>query len=319
MNWRKFFTGAVENWPAKVLSIGLAIIIFIFHRMSTLEARFFSVPLDIENSGTMMPSDSYPRTIRVSIRGEANSIYHILEDDIEVYVDMENINTPGRYILPVQWRKKGTALGVEPLQISVDPMEIVFLLDHRISKLVPIAAGFRGQLDSGYSMAYYSLNPSQVIVDGPAERVDTISELFTEFIDLDRRRSNFTMNVDILQRDPLVVIRGSTTTEFTGMISRIIPVRNITGLPISISGVREGFTAELETGTAGIRLEGESQSAVDQFEAPPGFLTVDCSYLDEPGVYTVRIIAETAENVSLRIDPAEVRIRLSHMEEDDQP
>jgi hypothetical protein len=100
------YANAVRNWPVKVLSIGLAIILFVFHRMSNLETRFFSVPLVIERLNGMMPSGAYPRMIRIGLRGEANAIFPILEEDIVAYVDMEKINSPGTYRVPVEWRKK---------------------------------------------------------------------------------------------------------------------------------------------------------------------------------------------------------------------
>ena len=124
MQNKKFFARLVENWPAKVLSIGLAILLFVFHRMSTLEERFFSAPFKTENLSGLILSSSHPRMVRVNLKGEANSIYHILEEDIELFVDMGKFNEPGTYLVPVQWRKKGTAYGVAPLQINVDPREI---------------------------------------------------------------------------------------------------------------------------------------------------------------------------------------------------
>ena len=310
MNWRKLFAVAVENWPAKVLSLGLAIILFVFHRMSILENRFFSTPLVIERLGAMMPSSPYPRMIRVSIRGEANSIYSILEDDIEAYIDMGNFDTPGTYLVPVQWRKKGTAQGVEPLQITVDPGEITFSLDNKISKFVPLTANFTGQVEAGFNMTSYSLNPSQVIIDGPADIMSGISELSTELIDLDGRRGDFSVTANILYRNPLVIIRGSGTTEFYGNISQIIPVRNILNVPIVITGIRDGFTGEPEIKTGSIHLEGDNLEAVNIFDPAPDFLRVDCSGISEPGTYILRVLSGTAENVSLRTEPREVTVRI---------
>ena len=311
MNRKRLFARVVENWPAKVLSLGLAMVLFIFHRMNNLEERFFSVPLKIENLSSLMPSSPYPRMIRISLRGEANSIYPILENDIEAYVEMGKNTTPGTYVVPVQWRKKGTALGVEPLQITVDPIEISFSLDYKISKFVPIVAGFQGQVDSGYAMTSYTLNPGQIIIDGPANLMVSITELFTEPIDLDGRKSDFSGTVGVLQLDPLIVIRGSGRTEFSGNISRIIPVRNILNIPIGVTGMNEGLAGELEIKTGNIHLEAVNQDAVDKFEPPPDFLKVDCSGISKPGDYILRVLTGDAGEISLRVDPEEVKIKIS--------
>ena len=319
MNAKKLFAKTVENWPAKILSLGLAIILFLFYRMSSLEERFFSVPLNVELKNSLMPSSSYPRMIRISLRGEANSIYPILENDIEVYADFNKFDTPGVYSVPVQWRKKGTALGVDPLQINVDPMEITISLDQKISKFVPLTASIQGQVEMSFTMTSYSLNPAQVIIDGPAELMWGISEIFTEPIDLDGRRSDFSVPVKILNRDPLMIIRGNGVTEFHGIIKQIVPVRNIINVPISVTSLTEKFAAELETRAGSIHLEGETQQALDVFDPPPDFLRVDCSGIGAPGTYVLRVLNGSVENMSLKVEPEEVTIRISLVEREEKP
>jgi len=318
LNWRNIVTGAANNWPAKALSLVLAIVLFVFHRMSTLETRFFSTPMVIEHLEGIVPASLYPRMVRVSIRGDANSIYSILEGDIETYVDMTMFNTPGTHVVPVQWRKTGMIQGAQPLQISVDPAQITLSVDYRISKLVPVIASFRGQVETGYNMTSFSLYPPQVIIDGPAELMGSISELHTEFIDLGGRRSDFTITANILRSDPLIAIRGGETTEFAGNISQIIPARNITNVPIAVIGVREGFTAELEINTASIHLEGDNLDAVSSFVPPPEFLRVDCSWISEPGTYVLRVLTGTAENIIFRAEPMEVTVRITQTEEEEE-
>jgi YbbR domain-containing protein len=307
---KKAVAQVVHNWPAKVLSIILAVFLFVFHRMSTLEERFFSVPLNVETKGNLTPSSSYPQMIRVSIRGDPNSIYPIMEDDIEAFVDFEKYDVPGIYDSPVEIRKKGAALEVEPLEISVDPLEVRLSLDYRISKFVPLAPSLRGRLDPGYSLSSYTLNPTQVIIDGPSELIGTISELRTDFIDLDGRTGDFSMMVNILNRDPLIVIRGNGLTEFRGFLSRIIPVRNIADIPIRLTGLDEGFAGQSEIRAGSVHLEGSSQDELDQFIPPPDFLYVDCSEISEPGTYTLKVLAAPVSGLTMTIDPEEVVVHI---------
>jgi hypothetical protein len=300
----------VQNWPAKVLSIILALFLFVFHRMSTLEERFFSVPLNVEAKGNLIPSSSYPRMIRVRVRGDPNSIFPILESDIEAFVDFEKYDVPGVYQSPVEIRKKGTALGIEPLEIAVDPLEVRISLDHRISKFVPLTANIRGRLDPGYSLTSYTLNPAQVIIDGPSELIGAVSEFHTDFIDLDGRTGDFSMMVNILNRDPLIVIRGNGITEFRGFISRIIPVRNIADIPIGLTGLDERFAGQSEIRAGSVHLEGRSQDELDRFVPPLDFLYVDCSEISEPGTYTLPVLSAPAPDLTMTIDPKEVVIHV---------
>jgi hypothetical protein len=283
--------------------------------MVTLEVRSFSAPITVEHPSSLMPSSSYPRMIKVSLRGEAGSINSILDDDIEVFADLEAYETPGTYLVPVKWRKKGAALLVDPIQISVEPMEISFSLDHKISKFVPIIANFRGQVEAGFSMTSYNLNPAQIIVDGPMELMREISEVYTEQIDLDGRISDFTVTAAILRGDPLINIRGNGTTEFFGNLNQIIPVRNILDVPIVITGLMEGLMGELEVKTGSIHLEGDNKEAVEMFVPAPDFLKIDCSGIVESGIYILRVIRGSADNVILRTEPPEVQVKISHIED----
>ncbi|MDR0623962.1 MAG: hypothetical protein LBG10_05975 [Treponema sp.] len=316
LNSRKLLAKAAENWPAKVLSIALAIVLFAFHRMSTLEDRFFSVPLTVEMNNSLIPASSYNRMIRVSLRGDANSIYPILEDDIEAYIDLKKSESPGWYRVPVQIRKTGTALGVEPLEISVDPMEISLELDRKISKYVPLTANLRGTVLSGYDLISHTLTPAQVVVDGPLTRLGSISELYTDFIDLDGRSENFSVAVNILNRDPLIVIRGSGMTEFHGFIQRLVPVRNIADLPITLNNLAEDLEAELDVKSGTVRLDGD-QRQLDLFEPPPGFLYADCSAITGPGTYTVPLEVELPPGINLvRQEPQTVALTVTRKEGD---
>ncbi|MDR2258045.1 MAG: hypothetical protein LBE14_02725 [Treponema sp.] len=315
MNSRKFLARAAENWPAKVLSIALAIILFVFHRMSSMEDRFFLVPLTVEVNNSLIPASSYTRMIRVSLRGDANSIYPILEDDIEAYIDLRNSESPGLYRAPVQIRKKGTALGVEPLEISADPMEISLELDRKVSKYVPLTANLRGNVLSGYVLISHTLTPTQVVVDGPLTLLGTVSELYTDFIDLDGRNENFSVTVNILNRDSLIVIRGSGTTEFHGFIQRLVPVRNFTDLPVTLNNLAEELEAEADVKSGTVRLDGD-QSQLDIFEPPPGFLYVDCSTVTEPGTYTLPLKVDLPQGINLaRQEPQTVVLTVTQKED----
>ncbi|MHB9291705.1 hypothetical protein Holit_00786 [Hollandina sp. SP2] len=306
---RKVLAQIAENWPAKVLSIALALILFIFHHMNTLEERFFSVPLLVETTGNLIPASAYTKMIRISIRGDAARVRSLLEEDIEPYIDLTG-KEKGIYRVPVQVRTHGIALGLEPLEIKVDPLEISMVLDFKISKYVPLKANTRGPLQRGYELVSYTLKPSQVALEGPAEVMSSISELSTDFIDMDGRNEDFSIMVSILNPDPLVVIQGNGMTEFYGFIREIIGLENFTNLPIRVDRLHERFIADLEKGTGSIRLEG-SQRALEQYSPPSSLLYVDGSAITEPGTYTLPLLVPRIPNVTLlRKDPETVTVQV---------
>ncbi|MDR2434974.1 MAG: hypothetical protein LBD47_10465 [Treponema sp.] len=306
---RKLLARAVEKWPAKVLSVAAALLLFVFHRMSTLETRFFSVPLQVEISPDLVPVSSYPRIVRVSIRGDVNSIYPIAEDDIEAYIDLTKHNAAGLYRSPVQVHKKGTALEAGPLEISVEPLEISVQLDQKLRKVVPLNANTQGNVASGFELISQSLTPHQIAIEGPLSTTDSVSELSTEVIDLEGRNESFTITARIVNPDPLIVIRGNVTAEFAAFISPVIPARNIDGIPIALNGLDPRFKAD--PGTGSVRLEG-ARELLNGFVPPSGFLSVDCSGLNEPGTYNLPVLIELpAELRAVRREPENLRLTVT--------
>jgi YbbR domain-containing protein len=313
LNGRILLAKVVENWPAKVISIAMAIVLFVFHRMSLLEERFFSVPLSIETDTRLIPASPYPGMIRITLRGDANTIYPILEEDIQAYIDLNKYTEPGTYRAPVQIHKKGTALRAEALEIIVDPLEVVLILDERLSKTVPIKANFRGTLEMGYEMGEYTLDPAHVVIDGPMGLLRDISELSTDVIELTGRSVDFSTTVRILNDEPLIVIRGNGLIDFHGTIREQLRIQNIEDIPIKINGLDEQFSGELEITTGSVRIEG-GQTMFDKLKAQDVGLYVDCFSINDQGDFLLPVLALFPTMFTLiRHDPKNVLIHIRRL------
>jgi len=305
---KKLIAKITEKWPAKVISIVVAIIIFVFHRMSGLQERFFSVPLQLEINNDLVPSSPYPRNIRVNLRGDANSIFPINEGDVEAYVDLTKFQQPGFYKASVQIRKKGTAVEADSLEIEVDPLQISITLDTKISKTVPLTPDFDGYLEEGYEMVSYTLNPSRIIIDGPTGLINSVEELSTEGIDLGNRNSDFSAQVHITNPNPLLVIRGDGMAEFKGFIRELIMIRSFGEIPIRALGLREDLTANFLIETGSVRIEG-TQNDLENFNPVLIRLSVDCAAIQGPGNYRLPLSAEVPEGITVsRLEPAELQM-----------
>jgi len=313
LNINKLIDRLTENWIAKAVSIALAVLLFVFHRITSMETRHITVPLKVETNSAFVPASSYSRTVRVSLRGD-DAIFLIQEDDIEAYIDLERYDTEGLYHAPVQIRKRGSALGVEPLEIIVDPVEISLRLDKKISKYISLQANLRGNVDEGFEFVSHTLTPAQVIADGPMATLADITVLSTDIIDLDGRYEDFSVRVSILSQNPLIVIRGDRMTEFHGFIRPSVPVRNIDGIPIINKNLDGRFEIVIER-LGSVRLEG-SQDDLDGFVAQPEFLSIDCSEIDAPGEYALPVRAELPEGLALiRQDPMELTVTVTVKED----
>jgi hypothetical protein len=304
----------IENWPVKALSIALALILFVFNRLNTMTTRPLSVPLTVETNSALVPASSYPRNVRVSLKGEDDNIKSIDDGDIEAYVDFTRYEDGGLYSAPVLIRRKGSALSVEPLEIAVTPSKLSVQLDRRINKNIPLTAVVRGRVADGFDLVSYSISPLEIAITGPFGFLEPVEEIETEIIDLDGRNNDFTMEVNIPNPNPFFVLRGSGTAEFSCIIRPAVSVRSIEGIPIILIGLDPEFEADMGGRIGSVRIEG-SQSQLDDFQPPPNFLTVDCSGLSEPGTYTLPVALNLSHGFSLiRREPEELSLTIIYKE-----
>jgi YbbR domain-containing protein len=219
---KKLLSKVVEKWPIKILSLAAAIIIFIFFRMNSLETRFFSVPLHVVANETLVSASLISNSVRISIRGESDVIQQIMEDDIEAFIDLGKFSNEGSFRVPVQIRKRNSALGITPLEISVLPIEIQLELEQKVRRSIPIAPVFLGTVAQGFELSRQQLIPEAVVAEGPNSILENLNFFNTELIDLDRRYSDFTARINIINNNPLIVIQGDKMIEYRGTINRIV-------------------------------------------------------------------------------------------------
>jgi YbbR domain-containing protein len=305
-----------ENWPPKVISVAVAIVLVVFHRMSLLEERFFSVPLNVETDGSLIPSSPYPGMVRITLRGDANTIYPVLEDDIRAYVDLDGYIEPGTYRAPVLIRKHGTAMRAEALEIAVDPLELILTLDERLSKTVTLQAGFRGVVGSGYELSSYALEPSYVVVEGPKSLLTDVEKLSTESVDLSGRIEDFSAAVRILNDEPLFIIRGSGFAEFHGSVREKQQAESFENLPIQIEGLDGRFSGELEIPSGSVRIEG-GHSIFDRTKEQDIRLYVDCASINASGDFLLPVLVFFPHLFTIiRQDPQQVILHVLRREQD---
>jgi len=312
LNARKIILSLADNWPAKVLSVALALILFVFHEMSTLTTRTIIVPLTVETNSALAPGSAYPRNVRVRLRGESEGVKAISDGDIEAYLDFSSRESEGQYRAPVQIRRKGTALVPEPLEITVNPLEVSVTLDKRINKTLPLAASIQGNAADGFELVSYSVSPDEIAVSGPLRIMEAINDIKTDPIDLEGRTNDFSVMVNIANPNPLLLsIRGDAYAEFRCVIRPSVPVRNIDNIAIDVTGLDLRLECDPGGKTGSVRLEA-AQSLLDNFYVQPGFLSVDCSGITEPGTYTLPVNVDLPDGfILIKYEPEEVGVTIT--------
>jgi len=221
LNSGKLLAKITEKWPAKILSVAAALIITMFYRMNTLEVRTFSIPLRVEGNEMLVPGNFLESTVMVNLRGEPNSIYPIPEGDIEAFIDLGRYTSEGPHRIPVQIRKKGSAIGVEPLEITVVPTEVSVYLEQKIRRSIPVFPVFSGTVAPDYDLTSFSIIPQSVTAEGPRSSINSLYEFTTDAVDLEGRYEDFSVFVNIVNNRQLINLLGNRMVEYRGTIRPI--------------------------------------------------------------------------------------------------
>jgi hypothetical protein len=292
--WARLFS----DWPAKLLCLAAALLLFFFYRLNKLEERFLSVPLAVSMNEDYMPASQYPRSVRLSLRGESTDLFSIQEDDLRAYVDLSSVRAEGLARASVQIEKKGNAVGIDPLEIKAEPSEIAVNMEKKVSRIVPVTPSFRGYLEPGYELVSFDFTPSEVEIAGPAGAVARVSDISTDFIELAGRREDFTVKSRLVKKDPLIVIAGADSVEFRAVVQKSLAAKSFETVPITPTDLPEGLALAEPLPLGSLKLQ-SSKADLRGFELPADVLTVDLSSVRKPGSYTLPVTAHLPEDFAL--------------------
>ncbi|GMO39716.1 MAG: hypothetical protein Ta2B_19510 [Termitinemataceae bacterium] len=308
MNLKKIKESFVSNWPEKIVCLAIAIVIFVFHRMASLETRNLTVPLNINNSNELIISSDVQKDVRIILRGNEKDITPITDNDIVAFIDLSNYNNPGKYEVPIRITKRGTALQVDPLEIDTIPPLISVDLDRRAKKIVAISPLISGKLPSGYEMERLSIVPETIEIEGPEEIINGMSAIATENIDLSNRIVSFTKNVHLTTGNPLVTIDGVTNAAFSAVVKNVQTVKDFSALPVKIKNLPEGLSAELQTTNIDLLLQG-ANSDIEKITDTDSILFIDCSVIETAGTYTLNVASEAIDGITIvEIKPSTISV-----------
>jgi hypothetical protein len=223
-------------------------------------------------------------------------------------VSLGSHRAAGVYRGEVKVSRKGTASGVEPLEIRVDPQEITFTLEPLTEKRVNVIADLRGSPAYGYEMVQSTLTPPSVVIRGARSQVQSVAALSTEEIDLTGRTGSFASRVKIAPPNSLVRVAGDASADFRATIQESVIVRSFDG--VETAGIdlpqHVALAHPLERGR--VQVQG-TQLAVDGVRPEQVRLIVELAGVKRAGQYTLKTRPETTSSVTvLDWSPKEVTV-----------
>jgi YbbR domain-containing protein len=310
MRARRLVRILLADLPVKVICLAAAVILLLFHRVTTLSERFFSVPLDVTTPSGLAVASAFPKTVRVTLRGAGDAIFPILEEDVGAAVTLDSRHSAGVYRGEVKVTRRGTAQNVEPLEIRVDPQEITFTLEPLTEKRVNVIPDLRGAPAYGFELVQSAVTPEIVVIRGARSRVQGVSALSTEEIDLTGRTGSFAIKAKIVLPNALVKIAGDAVADFKATIQESTVSRTFDSVGIEGMDLSPHLALKASPGTGSVQIQG-TQLVVDGVRPEQVRLMLDLSGMKRAGQYTLHPHPETMSSVTvLDWSPRDVTVEI---------
>lgn len=310
MKTKGFWARLFSDWPAKVLSVAAALLIFFFYRLNRLEERFLSVPLQVTTNDEYVPASQYPRSVRLTLKGESNDLFQIQEADIKASIDLSKIKAQGLSRAVVTIEKKAGALGIDPLEIRPEPAEVTVTMERRSSRIVPVTPAFHGYLEPGYNLKAFDISPGEVEIVGPESAISRLADMTTEPIELAGKMSDFAVKARIVHASALIQVSGSDLVEFRGTVEKSVAVKSFVAMAIQAESLQADLVLEVPLPTARINVK-SATADVHSVVLPASSVAVDFSSIHKPGSYTLPVVVVLPDGLVLEsLEPASVTVRV---------
>jgi len=305
----------LEHWPAKVLALAAAILLFLFHRFDSLQTRTYTVPLRLVTDTALVPAQDYDHRVKVTIRGTDEVVAQVSESDLEALSDFSGHQGEGVFRAPILVNRKGAAQ-TAALEVSVDPLVLSLHLERKVVKTVPIRPDFVGQPGRNFELAGFQVVPSVITIEGPRSAVDQVASVSTEPIELRGKTDSFTLKARVEPGSPVLSFPYGSTVEVQGLMSSSLASLVLEAVVPSALNLSPTLVLEAPLPAVRVRVRGTPAAlqalAKDAQGSPTVSLFADLTGYTQPGeIPALELKASLPEGVDLvDLSPAVVSVAL---------
>jgi YbbR domain-containing protein len=212
MDARRIF---LENWPIKLASLVLAVILWFYVTSKGKTEMSLTVPLELRNvpQGMVVVGD-VPGTIELRLQGQERALRDIAAGKKVVGTVDLGRGKEGGNTFPLSPDDIRKPAGV--LVTHLDPFEIAVKLDRLDRKSLRLKPVVTGRPAPGYRVKSISMNPLRVTLEGPAGAIGSFSSLKTLPVDLSGMRESTTVEARIdFQGNPVKVLEQDISVTIT--------------------------------------------------------------------------------------------------------
>jgi hypothetical protein len=206
---RWFRNLVVEHAGWKVLSLLIAAILWAMVASEPELAAFANAPVEYKNLPDDLEISSEPVTsVSLELRGPSGELRGLNDGALRpaVILDMSGVR-PGERTFAIDSSAVKLARGVR--LVRAIPSEVRLQFERRSVKSVPVRPRFTGEGANGYEIANWSVNPPELLIQGPADHVARIRQVLTDPVDVSGVVGTSEFRVNAYAGDPYVRFQSS--------------------------------------------------------------------------------------------------------------
>jgi YbbR domain-containing protein len=295
---------ALRHIGLKVVSIGLAALLWLVVSGEQIVERALRIPLEFANLPTRLELvGDAPDVVDVRVRGSSGALSRIATGELVAILDLRSAR-PGQRLFHLVESDVRAPFGIDVVQVT--PSSISMRFEPSVTKVVPIVPGVEGEPAPGFVVGTVTAAPATVEVLGPAGALESLTEAITEPVSVAGAAGPITETVTVGSPDPSVRLRSPQTARVTVNVTAAPVEWTVAGVVVQVRNATRPVQVVPRVVT--VRVHGprdaRAESATD-FDA-----SVDVSGL-RPGHFElpVRIVPPARVGV-LSVEPAQVRVTI---------
>lgn len=309
------------DWLRKLLALVLAIAIYASVYNQLQEERIFpNVPVSLIPSAGIYVPESTSLTVSVTVKGPAHVLNTLDPKSLagQITIGSQNKSNSGGFSVSITPACFKPHNGCRVIKVNQDDIFHNFpAIQNEISKKVKVKVQVNSTaLSRDYFIAQTKSIPEEIIVSGPEDVVNSITEIPTEEIKIQSLQTEaFEQVVDIRNNYPQINIEPHKV-HVQCVIENMRSARSFKSLPVLIAG-RGGeslLAAELQSPVDGVEVEVSGEPGkISSLKESDISVYVDTTGKEKTGIYNLQINCSVKNINGVRIDrvtPGEATVKI---------
>jgi len=300
-------------WPfghlgLKTLSVGIAILLWLFVSGDETVERGLRVPLEFQQfpDGIEMMGEA-PSLVDVRVRGGTSTLSRLGPGDIVAQLDLKAARV-GRRLYQITPEQVRVPFGVQVVQVM--PPTIVLAFEISATRQVPVVPELEGEPAPGFVVGGTTVDPVTVDVVGPQSAIARVGQATTEPVSVAGARAAVKDTVTIGLLDPSLRLK---TPRMAQVAVEIIPgpvERSFQERPVHLVNLGNNLVARATPNVVDVVLRG-SHEGVGGVDTDEVVASVDLTGLGA-GIYTLPVHVESPQRAGVaRVLPATLQVTIN--------